>query len=168
MSSDTSKQTSYTKRKARQAAKAYRNQLSEDKLASLSQKICENALAYVADAHSDDLYIHVYQPINRLKEIDSTPLIKGVKKRHSVTIQSHAPFFPDEVFDIIFIPGLAFDKRGNRVGYGSGAYDRFLAHQPRATRVGLQFEALVFNTIESEDHDQKLEVIITENQIHKL
>ena len=40
--------------------------------------------------------------------------------------------------DVVFIPLLAFDVRGNRVGYGKGFYDRFLADcQPDTTKIGL-------------------------------
>ena len=46
---------------------------------------------------------------------------------------------PDEI-DIIFIPLLCFDKQGNRVGYGGGYYDKFLANTKNsALKIGLSF-----------------------------
>ncbi len=45
-----------------------------------------------------------------------------------------------EQLDVIFIPLLAFDKRGNRLGYGKGFYDRFLSQcRPDALKIGLSF-----------------------------
>lgn len=41
--------------------------------------------------------------------------------------------------DVVFVPLLAFDVHGNRVGYGKGFYDRFLAKCPTAIKIGLSF-----------------------------
>ena len=47
---------------------------------------------------------------------------------------------PPEKLDVVFVPLLAFDKMGNRVGYGKGFYDRFLAQcKPECLFVGLSF-----------------------------
>ncbi len=47
---------------------------------------------------------------------------------------------PAEKLDIVFVPLLAYDKKGNRIGYGKGFYDRFLANcNPNAIFVGLSF-----------------------------
>jgi len=48
-------------------------------------------------------------------------------------------FSPDEI-DLVLVPLLAFDKRGFRVGYGKGYYDRFLSEcRPDAIKIGLSF-----------------------------
>ena len=47
---------------------------------------------------------------------------------------------PPKLLDVIFVPLLAFDVHGNRVGYGKGFYDRFMAYcKPEALFVGLSF-----------------------------
>ncbi|PVW15302.1 5-formyltetrahydrofolate cyclo-ligase [Marixanthomonas spongiae] len=47
---------------------------------------------------------------------------------------------PAEKLDVIFVPLLAHDKKGNRIGYGKGFYDRFLAQcNPKAKFVGVSF-----------------------------
>ncbi|WP_339701217.1 5-formyltetrahydrofolate cyclo-ligase [uncultured Marixanthomonas sp.] len=47
---------------------------------------------------------------------------------------------PAEKLDVIFVPLLAYDEKGNRIGYGKGFYDRFLANcKPDALFVGLSF-----------------------------
>src|SRR5690606_31403058 len=46
--------------------------------------------------------------------------------------------FPEEKIDVVFVPLLAFDKKGNRVGYGKGFYDRFLKLcKPDVIKIGL-------------------------------
>ncbi len=46
----------------------------------------------------------------------------------------------DEIIDVVFIPLLAFDHSGNRVGYGKGFYDQFLAKcRPNTLKIGLSF-----------------------------
>jgi 5-formyltetrahydrofolate cyclo-ligase len=47
---------------------------------------------------------------------------------------------PNSKIDVVFIPLLAFDKKGNRVGYGKGFYDKFLAEcKPETIKIGLSF-----------------------------
>jgi 5-formyltetrahydrofolate cyclo-ligase len=61
-----------------------------------------------------------------------------------------------------FLPGLAFDRAGGRVGWGRGHYDATLAAAPRALRVGLAFDFQLVDAVPSEAHDVPLHAIITE------
>lgn len=71
---------------------------------------------------------------------------------------------PPEGIDIALVPGIAFDRFGGRIGFGGGYYDRFLP-QTGALRVGLAFGMqLVENTFALE-HDQKMDLLITEDDI---
>lgn len=73
---------------------------------------------------------------------------------------------PLEDIDIIVLPGVAFDSRGNRLGRGRAFYDWFLkkAH-PRTVRVGLAFEEQIYLTIPACEHDVPVDVIITEDRV---
>ena len=52
----------------------------------------------------------------------------------------HGEPVPADNIDMVLVPGLAFDKRGNRVGYGKGFYDRFLGRcRPDCIKIGLSF-----------------------------
>ncbi len=67
-------------------------------------------------------------------------------------------------FDLMIIPGVAFDIHGNRLGYGKGYYDRWLAaSRPRVT-VGLAFDLQIVNGLPAETHDQRLDFIATETR----
>ena len=66
--------------------------------------------------------------------------------------------------DCIIVPGAAFDRSGNRLGLGGGYYDRFLKHADTANRVALAFDYQLFDTIPSENHDAKMDLIITESE----
>lgn len=73
--------------------------------------------------------------------------------------------------DLIVVPGLAFDRRGYRLGFGAGYYDRFLrslyASQPRPFCFGLAYEFQVVPLLPSEGHDEKLDMVITEKHIYQ-
>lgn len=74
---------------------------------------------------------------------------------------------PDDSFMII--PGVAFDRKMNRIGYGKGFYDRFLTNYigKRIIRCGICFELQLCDKIENDEFDQSLDMIITEKNIYK-
>jgi 5-formyltetrahydrofolate cyclo-ligase len=66
------------------------------------------------------------------------------------------------------VPGVAFDTRGGRVGWGRGYYDATLAAaSPAALRVGLAFDAQVIADIPRDAHDISLHYVITETTTHR-
>lgn len=68
--------------------------------------------------------------------------------------------------DFIVVPMNAADKKGNRLGYGKGFYDRFLS-QVNAFKAGLIFEDFIFEEIPAEEYDVKMNVLITEKGVFK-
>jgi 5-formyltetrahydrofolate cyclo-ligase len=67
--------------------------------------------------------------------------------------------------DILFVPLLAFDRRGFRLGYGGGYYDRTLAALPGRLSVGYGYAAQEVASVPVEPHDVALQVIATEQGI---
>jgi 5-formyltetrahydrofolate cyclo-ligase len=63
---------------------------------------------------------------------------------------------------LVFVPVLAFDRTGNRLGYGGGYYDRTLAAHPDVPAIGFGYAAQEVHTVPSEPHDRKLDAIYTE------
>lgn len=71
-----------------------------------------------------------------------------------------------ENFDksIIIVPAIAFDRKGYRIGYGKGYYDRFLAAHNTIPSVGVCFEAMLQEQLHTENYDVPIDMIITEHQ----
>ncbi len=66
---------------------------------------------------------------------------------------------PDDI-DLIIVPGVAYDNRGNRVGRGKGFYDRLLRSM-RAIKIGIGYEFQIVNEIQAESHDVKMDIVIS-------
>ena len=70
--------------------------------------------------------------------------------------------------DLLFVPLAAFDRRGHRIGYGAGFYDRTLAAL-RATKevaaIGLAYAAQEVLFVPADDHDEPLDAVVTETDV---
>lgn len=68
------------------------------------------------------------------------------------------------VLDLIIVPGVAFDRNGNRVGRGRGYYDRLL-RQTTATKIGVGYDFQLVDAIDAEPHDIMMDIVITPSHI---
>ena len=73
--------------------------------------------------------------------------------------------FPPEKLDLVVVPGLAFDEKGYRVGYGGGYYDRFLIRCPQALHVGVAYEMQMIECAFPSPWDIPVHKIITEDRV---
>jgi 5-formyltetrahydrofolate cyclo-ligase len=70
--------------------------------------------------------------------------------------------------DLIVVPGVAFDRRGGRLGQGKGYYDRLLRQvRPETTLVGLAFECQLFSEIPMLPHDVYMHKVISEKAVYE-
>ena len=140
-------------------------------------------------------FYHIYLPIKEKNEVDTMPIINILKNKKKKVLIPKSDFknttmksfllndntvlkknnygitepINNEEFlgriDVIFIPLVAYDLIGNRVGYGKGFYDKFLRNQNnKILRVGLSF----FNPekrIKIDEHDENLDFCVTPNRI---
>lgn len=74
-------------------------------------------------------------------------------------------YIAPETIDIIILPGSVFDNRCGRFGYGGGFYDRFVSAIPSACRIGLAFDLQVVERAPLQDHDELLDMVITESRV---
>jgi 5-formyltetrahydrofolate cyclo-ligase len=84
--------------------------------------------------------------------------------------QPHASAVPVPVdqIDVVLVPGLCFDRRGGRLGYGRGLYDRLLAGLPReVVTVGVARDALVVAALPLEPHDVDVQWLLTERGLQR-
>ena len=73
-----------------------------------------------------------------------------------------------EEFDLIIAPGVVFDKKLNRIGFGKGYYDRILCNKRNDAKVvAIAYDFQVLNEVPYESHDIKMDMIITEENIYQ-
>lgn len=67
--------------------------------------------------------------------------------------------------DLILVPGLAFDRKKNRLGRGKGFYDRYFQAHPNTQKMGLCFSLQLLSHIEKQAHDVAMDHVITEQEV---
>jgi 5-formyltetrahydrofolate cyclo-ligase len=73
---------------------------------------------------------------------------------------------PLEKFDLILVPGMAFDWNGNRLGRGRGFYDRLLS-KTRSVKCGVGYDFQMVGKIPAEPHDAKVNFVVTPTRCMK-
>lgn len=70
------------------------------------------------------------------------------------------------IIDIIVVPAVAFDRRGYRIGYGGGYYDRFLAEiKEKAIKIGLAFQCQLVSRLQVDKYDIPVDLIVTDKDV---
>lgn len=120
--------------------------------------------------------VHYFEPIRILLEADISELVTWLEDGYP-RIQLFTPRLiegewemisikdkaPPKDFDLILVPMLGFDSKTlHRIGYGGGYYDKFLATQPKARKIGVCYELGKLKTMPIESHDIPLDMVITE------
>lgn len=82
-------------------------------------------------------------------------------------LDGHNTPFVNKKIDLVLVPGLAFDRKGYRLGYGGGVYDRYIDQTPHARHIGLFFSFQALSQIPRCQHDHALDLVITEKQIYR-
>lgn len=166
----------------RKKVREKRQELSEDFVLKKSNIICEKVKKLFPDP---DNVVFAYFPINN--EVDTTLLFNyyrnvflpktvgnkmifyryegklkkgkfGVSEPHRTSESSE-----NVVPDLIIAPGVAFDKSKNRVGYGKGYYDSFLAKYKDVPKIGIAFSFQIDEEISDvRTDDIQLDRILTE------
>lgn len=166
-----------TKTALRRKLRRDRLALSEKEHARLSLAV-SNRLRQALDWYALDK-IHYFEPIKDLQEVDITPFTRLLSPRKRLytsrkeegawQIVSINGELETEIpaCEVIIVPMLGFDQHLHRIGYGGGYYDKFLATQPKAKKIGVCFEMGRLNSIPAEPHDIPLDLIVTEDSIYK-
>jgi 5-formyltetrahydrofolate cyclo-ligase len=122
------------------------NKLKSEKKNIVVPKILNNELVHIAINDQTEFSINEY----------------GIKE------PNNGNSFIIENLDLIFIPLLAYDLEGHRVGYGKGYYDRFLKLTNKSSlKIGLSFFDPINKIQDIDNNDVKLDYCITPTQIHK-
>ncbi len=91
------------------------------------------------------------------------PLKQG---HHKVQEPVAAQEYAGNEIDVVVVPGIAFDPRGNRIGYGKGYYDKFLGElDQRTIKAGFSFNRCLVEGIHANTWDIPVDMIVTETGI---
>ncbi len=173
---------------------ALREKMAEEAILNASLSIANQLLKMqIWDAD----YYHIFLSIPEKKEIDTSFILsilqgkdkhvvlpkvyqKQILKHYLLTdstkLQESPWGIPEPVdgieidaskIDIVFIPLLAFDAKGFRVGYGKGFYDRFLSEcRTNVIKIGLSLFGATANISDVTEHDLRLDYCVTPEKIY--
>ncbi len=69
-------------------------------------------------------------------------------------------------FDLVIVPGVAFDLTGHRIGFGGGFYDGFLG-SITATKIALAYEFQIVDEIPTRAEDEKIDILVSEKRVYR-
>jgi len=181
----------YNKEALREQVREGRARLSEEKRRDMSRLIVASILPHLRtydtvmtyagkspEVDTDDLMsglisggVRVAVPVIqredhtlRLSWLDDRAVLSESTFGVSEPIGHEIPADPSDI-EVTVMPLLGFDRAGNRLGYGAGYYDRFLEKHPDMEKIGLAFSCQELESIQSEEFDISLDLIVTEKEI---
>ena len=184
--------TDISKDEIRAAIKAKRRALSYDDVKQKSGSITDNLLSlpFFSDAKTVMVYLSAFKEPDTSGVIDylyrsGKKIVVPISNTDNYTITPSYLASPDKLtrgaygirepqevltadindIDIALIPGIAFDARGMRVGFGKGYYDRFL-EQFKGIKIGICYDFQMLGFVPASEHDVEMDIIITEKRIY--
>lgn len=181
----------HAKDQLRRRFRAIRGGLAADAVPALSAAACARALTLPAFRLAR--HVIVYSPIGNevdpaaladaavaagralyyprscgaeIEFVHSTPSALVPGPRGAMEPAASEPLAPgtDEV--CVFVPGLAFDRQGGRLGRGLGCYDRALARHPNAAKIGLAYDVQLVDAVPVDPWDVPMQAVVTEADIY--
>ena len=178
-----------TKTEMRKLYKEKRASLTSSAVSQLSEKIQDAFLA--SDLYKNARQIMLYMPIKNEvctkkiidaakacekmlvfpstdpKTFEITPVLwdkecEFSQGTFSVEVPTLTKIADMTKSDVIVVPGIAFDKSGNRIGFGKGCYDRLLATSP-AIKVGFCYDFQIARIIPADETDIKMDYLLCES-----
>lgn len=177
------------KKQIRFEFKEKRNNLTEEQVQIWSEKICFHVLQWELFLQTKEVYF--YYPLGN--EVDLLPVAQkalqmgkcvGFPKTEKDEISFYRvrdmKDFKEGTFHVmepeskellscnkplILTPGLVFDSKKNRMGYGKGYYDRYISRFPEAITVGIAYESQMTSEVPMDFGDIPMKYMITEKRI---
>jgi len=170
-----------------------RKSLTEEEIRELSQKVCANieklqtfkgaktVLLYYPFGGEVDLrplFGKVWEDPKKvlllpkvtadgnMLAVEYRPDVPLVKNRYGIPEPAGGRIFKPEKLDFVAVPGVAFDRRGCRLGMGKGFYDRFLP-RVKGAKVGVAYDFQIVDELPCEEHDFILDAVVTPTEILK-
>jgi 5-formyltetrahydrofolate cyclo-ligase len=180
------------KKRLRKAMKAERLALAKEEWQSRSARIVRNILAF--EKFQQAKVVHGFIPDEHRHEVNLIPLLEWIISNQkkllvpvveegeliSVELTSfnhlernsfgvlepieRVPSSLESEIDLVLVPLLAVDSKGNRLGYGKGYYDRFFKRlNSQAFKLGVAFEFQVLSHVPATESDIRLDAVMTES-----
>lgn len=145
--------------------------------------ICEDLFAYVSFGTEPDTHELIKKAVQAGKKV-YVPRVEG-REMEFYRVLDIAGFeisgfgIPEPQPDIthryqgngnrqlMLMPGLAFDRKGGRIGFGAGFFDKYLAKYPpeQFMKVALAYDFQLYDSLDTEQHDIRTDIIITPTRI---
>ena len=182
------------KKQLRKELKSLRNRLSKAEVTAKSASICQKitagsiyrdaqvVMAYLAFGNEVNIDAVITDVLQKGKTV-CVPFITGPHTMQAVQLKAwadvavgaygirtaaqDAPVITPQDIDLVLVPGLGFDLSGGRIGMGAGFYDRFLKDCRNAVKTGITYDILLREKIICDEHDEKIDFLITESQAAK-
>ncbi len=178
-----------TKKELRNAIRLKKKSFTEEELRVMSCPIAEKVLNLPQVASAETVMLYCSLPdevdtshiIRRLKAEGKRILLPAVvsdtemelrhyetesdlqKGKYDIMEPVGKPFCNVEEIDVMIIPGMGFDRQGNRLGRGKGYYDRFLlSNCSSAFKVGVCFPFQLIDEIPTDKYDVRMDTIVSE------
>lgn len=173
------------KKALRRQIREQKRAMSEEQIVAASQRLAEKffAIKQYADAKT----VYGYLPYNQ--EVRTVPILQRALedgKRVAVpkvygdemrfiyitgfdALENSEMGIPEPVADgpvaddptaLVIMPGLAFDAQGNRIGYGGGFYDKFLAAEPKHPTVALCYDFQILPRLDTDEFDIPVDLVL--------
>ena len=173
------------KTELRKAIRQRKRAMTEEEIVAKSQALAQ--LFYASEAYKNANTIYGYLPYNQ--EVRTVPMLERAMadgKRVAVPkcygnemrflymedlskVEKGYAGIPEPIADepvaddktaLVLMPGMAFDPKGNRMGYGGGFYDKFLAAEPGHPTLALCYDFQMLPHLETEEHDIPVDVVL--------
>ncbi len=176
-----------TKKELRQIVRRRKSLYSESELKTWSRQIADKILRLpqVQKARTIMIYcslpdeVDTHEMIKDLKEMGKKILLPAVVSDTEMELRLYEndkdlqigkfnimepvgkAFNNVEEIDVMIIPGMGFDRQGNRLGRGKGYYDRFLSLAPRIFKAGICFHFQLFEQVPTDIHDIRMDTVVS-------
>ena len=174
-----------SKQEYRAFIRAHKQKMTLEDISMRSTLLCRQVLD--TDAYRKSKTIYGYLPFNQ--EVDLTILLQQAlsdgkqialpkcRGKHMdfilisdlTRIQRSSFGSPEPVDDVplaadetalVIVPGLVFDRKGYRIGYGGGYYDRFLSREPNHPTVSLCYDFQIVDRLHPDPHDIPVDIVL--------
>ncbi len=158
----------------------------KDKKRSESQIITRiRALPQYREARVVALYVPVRGEVDLLPLLEDTPKTSLFPKVHGEDLAfypaacvntfvpgrfgipepSEGPVYPVSDIDLMFVPGISFDRTCHRIGYGKGYYDRLMQANGHVATVGVCFDECLVDRLPADSWDVQVECVVTQTEV---